>query len=68
MNNSRNDILLRAGAVVAFAVAACLIPSSAGTPASVESGETANGTPVARGMLIPARLRLIVRFKPSQSA
>lgn len=68
--NSRHGKLRAAAAV--FVLAAL---GFSGTPdLRGEAGPASRGahqagqTPVARGMLIPARIRLMVRFNPSRTA
>lgn len=66
MNKSR-DANFRVVAALLFACAAGLFAGSSGSNAGTESGMGA-GPVAGRGILIPARLRLMVKFRPAQSA
>jgi F0F1-type ATP synthase membrane subunit c/vacuolar-type H+-ATPase subunit K len=69
MKKTRIANPLRAAAAMMLLVAlGCMIPSSGTAPAGGNGLEGAGTTPVARGMLIPARMRLMVRYSPSRTA
>lgn len=67
MTKTRHTNPLRAtAAMLVLAALAFTLPASGKTQAKNE-GTSVNPT-VARGMLIPARMRLIVRYSPSRAA
>ena len=69
MKKTRNNNPLRAAAAMMLIVALGSLTLPSRTAAGGNPGrEGAGATPVARGMLIPARMRLMVRYNPSRTA
>lgn len=66
--NQRHATTLRAAAAILLLVAlGSVLPASGNASAARDARENAGGAPMAR-MLIPARMRMIVRFSPSRTA
>lgn len=63
------DGIFRVAGVLALSLAAFMGSSGSPATAKVEEGSNLGAGPaLARGMLIPARIRLIVRINPSRCA
>ncbi|MFM9957556.1 MAG: hypothetical protein ACKVZJ_05745 [Phycisphaerales bacterium] len=66
--NKRHGNLRAAATVVVMAALGFLAPAVS-EPTQAKNDTPGVGTsPVARGMLIPARMRMMVRFNPSRTA
>ncbi len=69
MKKTRIANPLRAALAMMLIVALGSMVPSSGIAAAGDAGhEGAGATPLARGMLIPARMRLMVRYSPSRTA
>lgn len=66
--NTRQDMTRTAAALLLIGLLALTCSSRSGNAGVNDGAASIGGPSMARGMLIPARLRLIVRFKPSQNA
>lgn len=66
--NKRHGNLRAAAAVVVLAALGFSAPSAGTQKSTDDTARETGSSPVARGMLIPARMRLMVRFFPSRTA